>query len=63
MKFGLLNACSVHNKTDDIVDSVMDNNLDVVALMETWLGPEGSDRVTEGDLCPPGLHLVMSSQS
>ena len=41
----------------------MNNNLDVVALIETWLGTEGSEGVAEGDLhvCQPGFNLVTPS--
>ena len=50
INFGLLNARSVRNKVNEIVDYVVDNSLDIVALTETWLGPAGSDCKTEGDL-------------
>ena len=62
VKFGLLNARSVRNKTIEITDYVIENELDLVALTETWLGPEGSDSVVEGDLCPNGYTLQLSSR-
>lgn len=63
VNFSLLNARSVRNKVNEIVDYVVDNSLDIVALTETWLGPAGTDCKTEGDLCPPGFRLLLSSRS
>ena len=40
VKIGLMNARSVGNKIDYVFDSIIDNNLDLVALTETWLSNE-----------------------
>jgi exonuclease III len=63
MSFGLLNARSVKNKVSEIVDYIVDGKLDIVAITETWLGSAGHDQITEGDLCPPGYKLLLSSRS
>ena len=39
---GVLNARSVMNKSDAIVDHILENELDILALTETWV-PYGSD--------------------
>ena len=33
----LLNVCSIRNKCDDILDLIIDNNLHILCLVETWL--------------------------
>ena len=42
-KVMLLNAQSVRNKTTDICDHVIQANVDLVFLYETWLRPEGDE--------------------
>ena len=37
VKHGVTNARSVANKLDYVFDHIIDNNLDIVALTETWL--------------------------
>lgn len=37
LRFCLLNAQSLRNKSADLVDYVNDENFDIVALTETWL--------------------------
>ena len=39
-KLGVMNARSVANKLDYVFDHIIDNNLDIVALTETWLSNE-----------------------
>lgn len=53
---GVINAQSVCNKTDDITSFVLENNLDILAISETWLC-EG-DTLTQGDLTPCGYTLL-----
>jgi hypothetical protein len=52
--FGLLNARSVNNKQTSICETINENNLDLLAITETWL--DRDDNVTIGNLCPPGYH-------
>ena len=40
VKLGVMNARSVANKLDYVFDHIIDNNLDIVALTETWLSNE-----------------------
>ena len=56
-KVGLLNCQSVRNKTSSAIDHVVHNDLDIVALTETWLKDNGEDQKTIGDLQPSGYLL------
>jgi hypothetical protein len=47
VKAGVLNCRSVKNKTDLIVEHIMDSGLDVLALTETWLTSNNSDQRTD----------------
>ncbi|XP_030851782.1 uncharacterized protein LOC115928576 [Strongylocentrotus purpuratus] len=47
-----LNARSVRNKTTDIVEFVLDNDFDILALTETWL--KDDDDVYLGNCIPEG---------
>ena len=40
IKLGMMNARSVRNKLDYVFDHIFDNDLDIVALNETWLSNE-----------------------
>src|SRR3977135_4528289 len=37
LKYGVLNARSVNNKTEAVVDFILENKLDVMCVTETWL--------------------------
>ena len=56
VSFGLLNARSVKNKANEIKDHIIDNNLDVVAITETWM--TNDSRMVEGDVCPGGYQMI-----
>ena len=56
IKFGLLNARSVIRKVNEITDHIVENELDLVAITETWMS--SNDRITEGELCPNGYDLL-----
>ena len=49
-----LNAQSVRNKALDICDYIMQANVDLVFLSETWLRPVG-DEADCAALTPPGF--------
>ena len=51
-----LNAQSIRNKALDICDIIMQANVDLVFLCETWLQPEG-DEADCAALTPPGVCL------
>lgn len=55
--FGLLNCRSVRNKTLPIKDYVVESNLDILALTETWLSTDDTDDHVIGDLIPDGYEL------
>ena len=52
LNFCSLNTRSIRNKTIDFVDFVLNNNLDIIAISETWL--KADDFLTIGDLTPVG---------
>nr|XP_054757019.1 ankyrin-3-like [Lytechinus pictus] len=53
IKFAMLNARSVKNKTAEFVDYILDHELDIVAVCETWLTPNDADMI--GQLTPCGF--------
>lgn len=55
LDFCLLNVRSVNRKGDQLVDFITENDLDIVALTETWLSPD--DAVACGDMTPEGYTL------
>ena len=55
-KCATINCCSIVNKTADFKVELMEHNLDVCALTETWIR-EGDD-TTAIQLCPDGYSSV-----
>ena len=55
LQFALINPCSVRNKTADISDYVVTNDIDVVLMTETWL--TSGDAVKRAELMPGGFNL------
>ena len=55
---GLANAQSVRNKADLLTDHVLEHNLDLVALSETWLSADDNDKKTSSDLTPAVYDFV-----
>ena len=43
VKLGVMNVRSVRNKLDYVFDHIFDNDLDIVALTETWLSKEDNN--------------------
>ena len=58
--FSLLNARSDKNKRLLIKDWVVDNNIDLLALTETWLQPDNKDDHNIGELTPTGYSFYHS---
>jgi hypothetical protein len=56
-RLGLINARSVLNKWDLLVDHVVENKLDFLAITETWLSSSSTDDVRLKDL-PKGYSFV-----
>lgn len=50
-----MNTQSARNKTDEIVSYMIENNVDVNIITESWL--DDSDQVKEGELKPNGYQL------
>jgi hypothetical protein len=58
MEVCLFNARSVCNKVTDITEYLLDNDLDIMAITETWLKHDEQDnQITVGDLKPVGYEL------
>ena len=58
VRFSLLNVRSVRNKALIVKDYVVDNDIDVLAITETWLRPGDHDAVEIGTLCPTGYRFM-----
>ena len=54
----LLNPWSVGNKSTALCHFIIDNDLDVLALTETWLSGDSSDGPTLSNLLPPGYQIL-----
>lgn len=55
---GLLNPWSVCNKADTIRDFIVDQNLDILALTETWLNGSIKDDPIISSLLPNGYNFI-----
>ena len=58
IKMCLLNPWSVVNKSTELCHFIIDNDLDVLALTETWLSGNLSDGPTLSNLLPPGYQIL-----
>ena len=56
--FCLLNTRSVKNKVSTVKDFVVDHNIDIFALTESWLRPGETDAQVIDELCATGYHLM-----
>ena len=56
--FCLLNTRSVKNKVSTVKDFVVDHNIDIFALTESWLRPGETDAQVINELCATGYHLL-----
>ncbi|GFS01224.1 reverse transcriptase-like protein [Elysia marginata] len=54
LKIGLLNTRSCRNKTYEIQDIILEEELDILCLTETWLSEAGDENII-ADLTPPGF--------
>ena len=53
------NARSAVNKALEVNDMIVERDLDVLCLIETWLREEGDD-VSMGEMTPPGFSFLHS---
>ena len=61
LKMSLLNTRSVCNKAVLLCEHIVDKNLDVFLMTETWL--KESDSLVINDLCPEGYAFMGESRS
>ena len=61
IQFCLANARSVRNKTDEIVQYILEKNIDVCIITETWL--KNDDNVIIGELVPSGYKIDYVSRN
>ena len=54
VNLGLVNARSIRNKTDLLIDHLIDGDTDLLAITETWLSPGETDAKTIKDATPDG---------
>ena len=52
-----LNVRSINNKTLCIREFIIDNNLDILFICETWLGTD-YDEISISEFLPPGYKLL-----
>ena len=43
-----------------VKDFVVDNDIDILAMTETWLRPGTNDSVEIGTLCPTGYRVILN---
>ena len=63
LKMCLLNSRSVKNKAPQIMDYILENDLDIMALTETWLRPGTIDEAVIGEMVPPGYNFFHEPRS
>ncbi len=63
VKICLLNPWSVCNKTTAIHDFIVDQDLDLLALTETWLKGDSRDNVIIQEILPPGYKIIQQARA
>ena len=58
VQFCVLNVRSIKNKAMAVEDLVVDQDIDILALTETWLHPGNIDDVEIRTLCPTGYRFL-----
>ena len=56
LNYGLLNARSINNKTENVTEFILEHELDILCITETWLQPE--DKFTASNVTPSGYSIV-----
>ena len=56
-QFCVLNVRSIKNKAMAVKDFVVDQDIDILALTETWLRPGNIDDIEIRTLCPTGYRF------
>ena len=57
LKFAVLNTRSIRNKSLIVKDFIVDRDVDILALTETWLNSSDLDSQIIRDICPTGYEL------
>ena len=57
VNFGFVNCCSIRNKGPLICDTIVSNNLDILALAETHIHISDTDSLLKS-VTPPGFQLT-----
>jgi exonuclease III len=57
-RFCYMNARSVCNKAEEIASYITENQIDILAIAETWLKSGEGDKIVRGDLTPHGYKLL-----
>jgi exonuclease III len=58
LSYGLLNARSINNKTDCVIDFILEHKLDILCITENWL--HSDDIFTTNHVTPIGYSIVSS---
>jgi len=58
LQVGYLNARSVVNKSLAIADFILDQDLDILCITETWLKDNGATSYCISELTPPGFSFI-----
>ena len=56
LNYGLLNARSVNNKTDSVVEFIVEHQLHILCITETWL--QSNDNFTINSITPSGFDVI-----
>ena len=56
LKVSLINARSICNKAAVIKDYIIEENLDILTITETWLG--NTNNLAVGEIAPPGFSVI-----
>ena len=57
IKVSYMNIRSVNNKSESIAEQIIDEDIDICVLTETWLRPGDKDQISRGNLTPEGYKL------
>jgi hypothetical protein len=56
LNYGLLNARSINNKTETVVEFILEHKLDILCITETWL--QSDDSFTSMNVTPSGYSII-----
>ena len=56
LNYGVLNARSINNKTNAVVDFILEHELDILCITEIWL--QADDNFTANSVVPSGYSII-----